>query len=367
LLPYRAERVHSWLDCRLERALASGMGNDTGGYATCACRHCAGGIEFPVEGVGQEIECPHCGQTTTLYRPVVAAKLKPRCGIAAVVVLLIIIAVLWIIPGTDNHIRQADIAREARNAAGQAIRLLETAADAIKGARTVEQRVSIAEGMAEAAYPIEPDASQAERAAREEKQRALKTELELMVRQNDLAGIQRIKEQQIGEYIAFQGKQRLRELGAIAEAEGRLNRRIIEIDREFFSGGITARQKQESKDALTPEFGRLESRRIGIVLEASEDQEARRKHFEETSQEFKAFLEEQRAAVQAISDAYDAIPHSGHISALLIEIEKLRTIENYYQHNVDLNEEWLKAHQSAATATTVPPSSEPPHTDRFSR
>jgi hypothetical protein len=54
------------------------MGNDTGGYATCACRHCAGGIEFPVEGVGQEIECPHCGSATQLYSPIHGAASRVR-------------------------------------------------------------------------------------------------------------------------------------------------------------------------------------------------------------------------------------------------------------------------------------------------
>jgi hypothetical protein len=30
------------------------------------CRACGGSLEFPVEGVGETIECPHCGQPTKL-------------------------------------------------------------------------------------------------------------------------------------------------------------------------------------------------------------------------------------------------------------------------------------------------------------
>jgi hypothetical protein len=35
----------------------------------CCCNHCSENIEFPADGVGQEIECPHCRLKTTLYRP----------------------------------------------------------------------------------------------------------------------------------------------------------------------------------------------------------------------------------------------------------------------------------------------------------
>lgn len=35
-------------------------------YLKCACSHCAGGIEFPPEGLGTTVPCPHCGQETEL-------------------------------------------------------------------------------------------------------------------------------------------------------------------------------------------------------------------------------------------------------------------------------------------------------------
>jgi hypothetical protein len=37
-------------------------------FAKCACQHCGGHIEFPIEGVGQRIPCPHCGLPTLLTR-----------------------------------------------------------------------------------------------------------------------------------------------------------------------------------------------------------------------------------------------------------------------------------------------------------
>lgn len=36
-------------------------------FATCRCRQCENSIEFPVEGAGQSIECPHCGMVTQLH------------------------------------------------------------------------------------------------------------------------------------------------------------------------------------------------------------------------------------------------------------------------------------------------------------
>ncbi len=37
-------------------------------FAKCACQHCGGHIEFPSEGVGRKISCPHCGERTLLTR-----------------------------------------------------------------------------------------------------------------------------------------------------------------------------------------------------------------------------------------------------------------------------------------------------------
>jgi TP901 family phage tail tape measure protein len=252
--------------------------------------------------------------------------------------------------------QQADQAKEAFNAAGQAIRLFETGMDAIKGARTVGQRVSIAEGMAEAAYPVEPDATPGERAAQFDKQQALKVQVGKMAKQNDIPGLNRIfKEEQTGEYMAFRGKQRIHELEAIEQAEGRINRRIKEIDSDFFSGGTTPRQKANAKEKEEGEKAKLNFRRVNVLMEANEDQETARTKWEASSQKHKTFLEEQNVIVRAIGASYDAIPHSGHISALLLEIEKLKTIEDYYKHNVELNKEWLEANEKAGRAMPEAP------------
>jgi hypothetical protein len=41
------------------------------GFATCPCNNCSGHIEFPADGVGQAITCPHCGLETVLFRPAI--------------------------------------------------------------------------------------------------------------------------------------------------------------------------------------------------------------------------------------------------------------------------------------------------------
>src|SRR2546421_2888690 len=35
-------------------------------YVTTHCKHCGGGIEFPDDGIGAEIACPHCEQPIKL-------------------------------------------------------------------------------------------------------------------------------------------------------------------------------------------------------------------------------------------------------------------------------------------------------------
>jgi len=38
-------------------------------YFKCLCQHCRGRIEFPIEGVGTTVACPHCGEETDLSLP----------------------------------------------------------------------------------------------------------------------------------------------------------------------------------------------------------------------------------------------------------------------------------------------------------
>jgi DNA-directed RNA polymerase subunit RPC12/RpoP len=48
--------------------------DNTGGYLKNACARCGKHIEFPAQGIGQKIACPHCGVTITLQRPSEAPK-----------------------------------------------------------------------------------------------------------------------------------------------------------------------------------------------------------------------------------------------------------------------------------------------------
>jgi len=38
-------------------------------YVHCRCNSCQGSIEFPAHGVGETIQCPHCGLDTVLFVP----------------------------------------------------------------------------------------------------------------------------------------------------------------------------------------------------------------------------------------------------------------------------------------------------------
>ena len=44
------------------------------GYLSNNCPHCGGAIEFPVHGVGEWIECPHCQQRIQLVKPALLAR-----------------------------------------------------------------------------------------------------------------------------------------------------------------------------------------------------------------------------------------------------------------------------------------------------
>ena len=50
------------------------------GYLTNHCQHCGGGIEFPQDGVGAEVECPHCKRSITLGMPPEPKAALPSAG-----------------------------------------------------------------------------------------------------------------------------------------------------------------------------------------------------------------------------------------------------------------------------------------------
>lgn len=43
-------------------------------YLKCPCRHCGGSIEFPAQGIGMAVNCPHCQSKTTLFAPPVSVE-----------------------------------------------------------------------------------------------------------------------------------------------------------------------------------------------------------------------------------------------------------------------------------------------------
>src|SRR5438105_12799302 len=72
-------------------------------YLKCSCRKCGGHIEFPSEGIGMVVDCPHCGQTTRLVPGLSAKKWAVVLGSALVLVILTATGALFYlkkIPGT---------------------------------------------------------------------------------------------------------------------------------------------------------------------------------------------------------------------------------------------------------------------------
>jgi hypothetical protein len=49
-------------------------------FLKCTCESCGGGIEFPAEGIGSTVPCPHCGWQTELKleTPAVETAQRPR-------------------------------------------------------------------------------------------------------------------------------------------------------------------------------------------------------------------------------------------------------------------------------------------------
>ena len=63
------------------------------------CQHCAGHLEFPADGDGETIPCPHCGQPTEFTAPVSTNKTNEirRVSIVITALILLITIVLTIV------------------------------------------------------------------------------------------------------------------------------------------------------------------------------------------------------------------------------------------------------------------------------
>jgi hypothetical protein len=74
-------------------------------YAKCVCQHCGGHIEFPSEGAGRTVPCPHCQWPTVLAAPAATVpvgggatarkRIVPAFLIASIVVIAAGAGVYW--------------------------------------------------------------------------------------------------------------------------------------------------------------------------------------------------------------------------------------------------------------------------------
>ena len=82
-------------------------------FLKCACDHCGGHIEFPADGLGSIIPCPHCGAETELVLevpPVLATRSSRGLMwfvIGAVILLLGVVAAVAILIVTQRMMRKA--------------------------------------------------------------------------------------------------------------------------------------------------------------------------------------------------------------------------------------------------------------------
>jgi hypothetical protein len=58
-------------------------------YLKCPCQNCGGSIEFPTSGIGEIINCPHCGEQTKLVSPKLVGKSATSIGLVLAVLCLV--------------------------------------------------------------------------------------------------------------------------------------------------------------------------------------------------------------------------------------------------------------------------------------
>lgn len=62
-------------------------------YLKCACQSCGAHIEFPETGIGEVVDCPHCGAKTTLTAPAAKASRKLLAVVGGGLLVLVLLGI----------------------------------------------------------------------------------------------------------------------------------------------------------------------------------------------------------------------------------------------------------------------------------
>lgn len=95
-------------------------------FFKCTCAHCGGHLEYPAEGVGQTIPCPHCGQPTELILevPEMSSAHSGRSlkwGVAGIVILILgIVGVIGALNAARHFMEKGRVRRAAASAVTRA-------------------------------------------------------------------------------------------------------------------------------------------------------------------------------------------------------------------------------------------------------
>lgn len=156
-------------------------------YITNNCPHCSGSYEFPADGVGQLVPCPHCGQEVKLVKP-----LKLELISTAKIFLIVIALGAGIFFGFIKwYDYQKVTAQKMAEATAQKEEQTRLEQAALKHAQLEEQRKA----------EIERQKSEAALAAAvKEAERAKQEQLQLQMEQERLARLERIRQANVEAY-----------------------------------------------------------------------------------------------------------------------------------------------------------------------
>ena len=102
-------------------------------FLKCDCARCGGHIEFPADGIGSTITCPHCGEDTELILdvpPVLAARSAHGLKwfvIGAVILLVGVVAAVAILIATQRLMKKAGENRQAARSGARSASVNNTA------------------------------------------------------------------------------------------------------------------------------------------------------------------------------------------------------------------------------------------------
>ncbi|GEM_PF-4009227 len=224
------------------------------------------------------------------------------------------------IEALDARVQTAGTRAEA---AGEASRLFSTVGQAIHQPGKIEGKIDMLRQAAEAAFPPMQNATPEDESNRQAALKAEQDKLAVMMRANDLAGIDAELDALKTRQLTEQTKQRQIQYELTKQEDATIN------------AALSKTTDPAKRAKLEEQLSANQSKRIQYTTESVGSNAEDLERFLAGDEKHQAYLERQKNIVSEISDLYQQMGAIDKTGALDLEIQRLQVVEDFHKRSLD--------------------------------